>query len=492
MSKTIFISSVQKELANERIGVRDFIRGNRLLSRHFDVFLFENLPARNQRPDQLYLEKVDDCDVCISIFGAEYGSEDPNDGLSPVEREFDHATRKGKYRLLFLKNLGKNKPHPKMMALTGRAKQHLKYQRFDDLGDLTTGIYESLVELLENWGVIQDKPFDAAVCPDFMLKDADDKKIKWFVNRARQERKLPLETNASSRDVLTHLKLIDDGKLTNAAALLFAREPQRFRATAVVKCAHYHGTEVAKPVPFYQVFEGTLFDQVDNAVDFVLSKLDRRVGTRRDGPAAPVSYELPKEAVAELIVNAVAHRDYTSNASVQVSVFSDRIEVWNPGSLPPGLTPDDLAKPHSSEPANPLIAHPLYLAHYIESLGTGTIDMIRHCRESGLPPPQFEQRGRQFVVTIWRDWLTDAVMDELGLNERQKRGINHLKYSGTITNREYQDVTDAIVRTAARDLKKLVECGLVKQVGATGRSTHYILGRKQDINGTTQRKSDHL
>lgn len=484
MPKTIFISSVQKEFANERVGIRDFIRGNRLLSRHFDVFLFEDLPAKDQRPDQLYLEKVDDCDILLSIFAVEYGFEDPNDGLSPTEREFDHGTRGGKYRLLFLKNLGNDKPHPKMAALTARAKQHLKYQRFDDLGDLTAGIYESLVELLEDSGVIQNRPFDAAVCPDFMLKHTDDKKIKWFVNRARQERNLALDTNASSRDVLTHLKLTDDGELTNAAALLFAKEPQRFRTTAIVKCAHYHGTEVAKPVPFYQVFDGTLFDQVDNAVDFVLSKLNRRVGTRSDGPAAPVSYELPKEAVAELIVNAVAHRDYTSNASVQVSVFSDRIEVWNPGSLPPGLTPDDLAKPHSSEPANPLIAHPLYLAHYIESLGTGTIDMIRHCRESGLPPPEFEQRGRQFVVTVWRDWLTESVMDELGLSQREKEAVQYVKTHGQIGNKEYQDKFGVSKPTASRHLEALADKGVLVKVGTTGKGTHYIVCRKGLTKGS--------
>ncbi len=472
--RALFISSVQKELVEERVAVRDFIRGNRLLSRHFDVFLFEDLPARDRRPDELYLEKVDQCDVFISLFAAQYGWEDPHDGLSPTEKEFDYATEKGKYCLLFLKNLGKTKAHPKMAALTDRAKAQLKYQRFGSVADLTSCLYDSLVELLEEWNVIQNRPFDAAVCPGLDHGVLDEKKIKWFVKTARQERNLALDVNASPIDVLTHLKLTQDGKLTNAAALLFAENPQRFRTTAVVKCAHYHGTEVAKPVPSYQVFDGTLFDQIDAAVDFVLSKLDRRVGTRSEGAAAPVTYELPKEAVAELIVNAVAHRDYTSNASVQVSIFSDRIEVWNPGHLPPGMTPEDLARPHSSEPANPLIAHPLYLAHYIESLGTGTIDIIRLCHESGLPAPEFTQRGRQFVVTIWRDWLTDAAMDELGLNERQKKGVAYIKTEGIITTIQYQSLLGCSRRTAARDLDDLLSRGILNREGA-GRATHYVL-----------------
>lgn len=134
--RRIFISSVQKELSEERVAVRDFIRGNRLLSRYFDVFLFEDLPARDRRPDRLYLEQVDQCDVFISLFASQYGWEDPNDGLSPTEKEFDFATASGKVRLLFLKNLGKDEPHPKMAALTARAKEQLKYQRFDDIAEI--------------------------------------------------------------------------------------------------------------------------------------------------------------------------------------------------------------------------------------------------------------------------------------------------------------------------------------------------------------------
>lgn len=83
-------------------------------------------------------------------------------------------------------------------------------------------------------------------------------------------------------------------------------------------------------------------------------------------------------------MNAVVHRDYTSNASVQVMLFSDRLEVWNPGELPAGLTPEMLRLPHASVPRNPLLAEPLFLARYIEKAGTGTLDMIALCREAGV------------------------------------------------------------------------------------------------------------
>jgi predicted HTH transcriptional regulator len=487
MKQLIFVSSVQKELAAERKAIRDFIQGNRLLGKHFDVFVFEDLPAKNRRPDDLYLDKVEACSVFIALFAAEYGWEDPKDGLSPTEREFNRATELGRHRLLFLKNADKDdKPHPKMAALTNRAKAELIYKRFTGEADLTSLLYDSLIEYLEERGTIQSKPFDAAPCRGADLADIADANIKWFLPIARRERNLNLPASAGKRETLTHLNLAGDDGVTNAAILLFGANPQKHAPSVVVKCAHYHGTEVAKPIPSHQVFEGTLFEQVDGAADFVMSKLARSVGTRAASAAAPIKYEMPKEAIREIIVNAVAHRDYASNAAVQVSVFADRIEIWNPGSLPHGLRPADLARPHSSEPANPLVARPLYLAHYIESLGTGTLDVIRLCRESNLPLPRFEQRGGQFVVTLWRDWLTADVLASLHLNDRQRKAIAHVKAEGRIGNLEYQQLTGAIKKTATRDLDDLVAQDLLVKVGTTGRGVYYALVRKGDIKGTKE------
>ena len=162
-----------------------------------------------------------------------------------------------------------------------------------------------------------------------------------------------------------------------------------------------HGTEVAKPIPSYQVYKGTAFQLVDQAVDFVLSKIALSVGTRAESVQAPVAYEIPKEVVREAIVNAVAHRDYTNNASVQVMLFSNRLEILNPGRLPPSLTLEQLRETHPSVPNNPLLARSLYLTQYIEEMGTGTLDMIRRCGDANLSEPEFTDIGG-FKITIWR------------------------------------------------------------------------------------------
>lgn len=175
----------------------------------------------------------------------------------------------------------------------------------------------------------------------------------------------------------------------------------------------FYGNEVEKPIPSYQVYKGDLFQIVDQAVDFVLSRIDFFVGDRSQSIEVPVRYEIPRTAVTEAIVNAVAHRDYTSNGSVQVMLFRNRLLVMNPGRLPMHLSVSQLRKPHSSFPANPLIAEALYLAGYIERIGTGIPDMIGSCVEAGLKEPEFYQE-ETFRAILWRNQkATEQLTEQL-------------------------------------------------------------------------------
>ena len=196
--------------------------------------------------------------------------------------------------------------------------------------------------------------------------------------------------------------------------LLFGKAPQRFLISSEIKCAHFHGTRVGKPIPSYQVYQGTVFELVDQAVDFVLSKLALSVGTRAESTQVPIAYEIPKEVVIEAIVNAVVHRDYTSAGSVQVMLFADRLDIMNVGGLPPPLTVEKLRVPHESIPGNPLLAESMYLRGYIERMGTGTVDMIRRCAAAGLQEPEFAASG-DFVTTIRRpDYATQLAKVQAG------------------------------------------------------------------------------
>ena len=432
-SRRLFISSVQSEFVQERAALRDYVRGDALLCQFFDVFLFEDAPALNQRPDALYLDEVEQCDVYVGLFGFGYGNEDEA-GVAPTEREFDRASALGVHRLIFVKGEDDSARHPKMRALLDKAQAGLIRKRFNTTEELKAELYAALVAYLKNEELIRTRPFDAAVCPGATqtrdrrshlphdafdaatcpgatLDDLDSERVRWFIRRACRARQFPLAEEASPEELLAHLNLLNNGRLTHAAVLLFGKSPQRFLISSEVKCAHFHGIEVAKPIPSYQVYKGTAFELVDQAVDFVLSKIALHVGTRAESVRAPVTYEMPKEVVTEAIVNAVAHRDYTSNGSVQVMLFADRLEVRNPGRLSHPLTLEKLREPHNSLPVNSLLAKSLYLAEYIERMGTGTLDMIRRCVGAGLSEPEFAIADG-FVTTVRRKALAGRVMEE--------------------------------------------------------------------------------
>ena len=409
--KVIFISSVQKEFSAEREALRQFLTKDPLLGRFFDVFLFEAVPALDQPADTVYISEVDRADIYVGLLGNDYGyARDKN--FSPVEREFNRASVTGKIRFVFIKGIDDSARDPRMQSLIQKAGVELVRRRFNTIPELVGAVYASCVKYLEEQQLIRTGPFDSSPCLKAGLEDLDDEKIMKFLLHARRARGMPLAEDSTSQEVLTHLNLLEHGKPTNAAVLLFGKQPQRFLISSEVKCAHFHGLDVAKPIPSYQVYKGTAFDCVDQSVDFVMSKINLWVGTRKDGPQVPVEYEIPREVVAEGIVNAVAHRDYSSNGSVQVMLFADRLEIWNPGALPLSITLAKLRQPHGSVPANPLLAEALYLTKYIERMGTGTRDMIRRCREAGLQEPEFSQTDG-FVTTIWRSKVVSQSAGEV-------------------------------------------------------------------------------
>ncbi len=478
----IFISSVQKELALERRAIKDFIHADPLLARFFEVFLFEDLPAADLRADAVYLGEVGRCTLYLALFGNDYGFEDAQ-GISPTEREFDHATTLGKPRLIYVRGSDDSARHTKMRALVRKAGDQLIRRRFGATPELIAAVNASLVEYLEQRGAIQTRPFEEQPCTQATLGDIDAQALADFVHLARLERQFPLTAQTPVMQVLTHLNLVEGTQPTHAAVLLFGSSPQRHVQAAEIRCMHFHGTQVQRPVPLYRIFKGTLFQQVDQATDFVLSVINRAVGTRAESNQAPVTYEIPPDVIREAIINAVAHRDYAaSGEAIQVSVFVDRVEISNPGALLPPLTPDDLRKAHRSVARNPRLCDVLFLAHYIEKYGTGTLMMVDECRRHGLPEPRFGQDGREFMVTLWRHWLTPERVAGLGLNDRQRQVLDLLRTRQRITNAEYQAAFDVAKRTAHRDLADLVGKGLLAMVGNVGKGTYYEL-RQRATNG---------
>ena len=360
--------------------------------------------ASDRRTDEVYLDELRSCDIYIGLIGNEYGYEDA-EGVSPTEREYDEATRLGLTRLMFVVGGNNVSRAEKEIRFLKKISDSLIRARCEDRNELLPEIYAGLDGLLVEQGCYRLGPFDSAICEGATLSDIDADKVAWFVEKARSMRNTNIDETMSVESVLKHLKLCvtnpSEG-VTNSAILLFGREPQRFHISSEIKCVQWYGIERHKPMLSYQIYKGTLFDMADAAVAFVLSKLDLRVGTRKNGIEAPREYEIPPSAVAEAIINAVAHRDYTSSGSIQVELFSDRLVVRNPGTINPALKREDLFVEHASYPNNSLIADQLYQTKHIEKFGTGLTDLVEDCRKAGLRDPVIDDSRTEFVITIWR------------------------------------------------------------------------------------------
>lgn len=279
--------------------------------------------------------------------------------------------------------------------------------------------------------------------PRATLADLDYKKIEWFVGMAREKRGVSWEYSEENiPTILTNIEVLrEDGQLNNAALLLFAKNPQKWFINSYIKCASFPTTKMVKPLLSHQMYGGNVFELVDKAVEFVSSRINASVSERTRGAAADIEYELPLQALTEAVVNAVVHRDYMSTASVQVMLFRDRLEVWNPGTLPIGMTIEKLCSKHRSIPVNPKLARAMFFAGYIDELGTGTTDMIDRCVEKGLRCPDFTEDG-DFEITLWRPEKAEAGQDtghETGqdimqevLRKLEERGIRLSKYQKVV------------------------------------------------------------
>lgn len=182
----------------------------------------------------------------------------------------------------------------------------------------------------------------------------------------------------------------------------------------------------------------------------------------------------PPKAIREGLANALAHRNYKSTGKVQVRIFDDRLEIWNPGKLPPELTVEKLKGTHDSIPPNPLIARAFFWIKYAEEVGTGTNKIVQWCKEWGLPEPKFEEAGGSFVVTFSSSRFLLDDLSALMLNERQQIAVGYLKEHKQINNQDYRRLNKVSRGTALKELNNMVEKKVLKPVGG-GRSLKYEL-----------------
>jgi ATP-dependent DNA helicase RecG len=151
----------------------------------------------------------------------------------------------------------------------------------------------------------------------------------------------------------------------------------------------------------------------------------------------------------------VAHKDYTGTTLIQISVYKDKIMIWNFGKLPENWTIDTLQKKHSSVPFNPDISNAFFRVGYIEAWGRGIWKMNEQCTKAGLPLPLYYYEGSSFWVVFRKDTCNEQSLKEAGLNDRQIKAVLYVKKNGRITNAEYQKINKISRQMATNELHNL-------------------------------------
>lgn len=212
------------------------------------------------------------------------------------------------------------------------------------------------------------------------------------------------EANLSSAvpndQIFRNLKLQDQNNaFKNGAVLFFGKEPQQYIDTALIRCVAFDGKD-KRYVVDDKKFTGPLYVQYKEAIQWLKNKLDVRYDIEgTTGPREEI-WEIPQTVFKEVIVNALAHRDYYDRgATITIELFDDRVEIANPGGLVSAVSSKDFGK--RSHSRNPLVFGLFARMRMVEQIGSGIGRIKDLMKENDLQPPQFSFDG-MFTVTLRR------------------------------------------------------------------------------------------
>lgn len=323
--------------------------------------------------------------------------------------------------------------------------------------------------LLRKYG----KTWDDVIEPSATLDDIDEKAVNAFKKGAVKSGRLPqVENENDILQIFENLRLTKEGKLKRSAVLLFGKDPRNFYINAYIKIGKFGKSD--DDLLSQEIIEGNAFELANQTLEV----LDKKYFTKSisyDGLHRVETAEYPYEAIRETLLNAIVHRQYMG-APIQISLYDDKIMVWNFGTLLEPMTFEDLKHKHASHPRNPILADVFFKGGLIESWGRGTLKIIDECHAAGLPTPEISEMTGGIVVTIYKDIYNEKHLASLNLNERQLKAVLYVKEKKSISNSIYQDLCDVSKATASRDLTELTEKHmLLKRTGEVGAGTVYKL-----------------
>ena len=321
------------------------------------------------------------------------------------------------------------------------------------------------------------------------LEDLDREEILRTRAAAIEQRRITAATSTDVGDILDRLGLRLDGRITNAAQVLYGTKFLPYSPQCLLKMGRFRGTKITGDIldnkqehlhAFTAVQEGMAF--LDRTLP--LSARFQKM-TRYD--AAQINREdrlpIPPDGMREILLNAVIHRDYsTASGYVAIAIFDDRVEIQSTGRLLPSITLPELSTAHTSHLRNPLIAGTFHRTGAVETWGRGTNECIDACKKYGVEPPIFSERTGMLVVTF-RAAITAELQTELSASERHQVGtmserhrtiLSLIQNKGQVSNREVRTALGLSDETARKELNALLKAKAIVLKGK-GRSARYHL-----------------
>ena len=313
--------------------------------------------------------------------------------------------------------------------------------------------------------------WDNLPLPAFSLEDVNDELLgrfkQWGIKKGRIDQSV---LDEPKNILMEKLHLMNGSYLTNAAMLLFSKEPEKWQLGAYIKLGYF---ETDADLLYQDEIHGSILEQIDKVVELVHLKYMKAkisyVGMQRIE-----RYFVPEEALREAILNAICHKQYQSGVPVQISIYEDRLYIANCGCLPENWTQENLMQKHASRPYNPNIAHVLYLAGFIESWGRGIEKICSSCEREGLPLPDytinpgdimilFKAPKDRIVHSVTRE-VTEKVTDQLTDTELQILGL--IEEDPAYTSSVLAEKLSLSRKTIALWLKKLKEKNIIERIGS--------------------------
>lgn len=320
------------------------------------------------------------------------------------------------------------------------------------------------------------------------INDLDHDEIRKTIKDGIDQNRIAIESsNNNIESILTHLKLIIDGYLTNAAVVLFAKEISSYYSQCAIKLARFRGNDKLGDFIDSQWIEGNTFQLIRAAQDFTVRHLPIASYFEKDNWQRIDQPIIPALALREALINAISHRDYTvRNSTISLAIYDNRLELWNVGELPNILKLEDLKKQHGSYPRNINIASVFYKRGWIETRGIGINRMVGFCHKNKTPEPEFTEYSGGFSITFP---FKEPMHSELQQPKNMKKNQLSARQNEIIAilNKEESMTTSSIKeqlnnppsdRTLRYELANLKEKGIVKSSGSTKSTIWSIVNHK--------------